>query len=315
MPKISIGLPVYNGERYLSEAISSILNQTYKNFELIISDNASTDSTKEICESFSKKDKRIKYYRAEHNKGAAWNFNNTFHFSSGEYFKWAAHDDIIAPDFLHRCTQIMDEDPSIVLCHSEIQIIDDNSEVIKGHQHSSENINQYLKNIGRYEPHLRFNDLIQYAHPCIEIFGLLRRDILSRSPLIAGYIGSDRNLLAELALRGRFYRIPELLFYSRMHDDRSIKIENKISLRRWFNPKDKSTVVFPSWKNGYEYLKTIKRAPISLKQKLNCCFHLFRWAYTYRRRFFYDVKLALKSVSPKWFLDFYQISKKQTKRL
>src|SRR5688572_10868700 len=98
-PRVSIGLPVYNGENYLAEAIDSILAQTFEDFELIISDNASTDRTQEICEAYAAKDGRIRYYRSEVNKGSAWNFNRVFELARGEYFKWAAHDDYIAPEY------------------------------------------------------------------------------------------------------------------------------------------------------------------------------------------------------------------------
>jgi len=114
-PRVSIGLPVYNGENYLEEAIDSILAQTYKDFELIISDNASTDRTPDICQAYANKDPRIRYYRNEKNIGAAVNFNRVFELSSSEYFKWAAHDDIIAPDYISECIEILDNDDSIVL--------------------------------------------------------------------------------------------------------------------------------------------------------------------------------------------------------
>src|SRR5690242_6344650 len=99
-PKVSIGLPVYNGERFLAEAIDSVLAQTFTDFELIISDNASTDRTPEICKAYAEKDSRIRYYRNEENQGASWNFNRVFELSRGMCFQWLAHDDYIAPGFL-----------------------------------------------------------------------------------------------------------------------------------------------------------------------------------------------------------------------
>src|SRR5262249_36899823 len=116
-PRVSIGMPVYHGEPFLKEALDSILAQTYSDFELIISDNASTDRTQEICTAYAAKDKRIQYSRNDKNLGAAKNYNRVFELSSGEYFKWAAHDDICAPDFLVRCITVLDQDPSVVLCY------------------------------------------------------------------------------------------------------------------------------------------------------------------------------------------------------
>jgi glycosyltransferase involved in cell wall biosynthesis len=85
LPKVSIGLPVYNGEAYIQNAIDSILFQSFTDFELIISDNASTDETEKICREYADKDLRVRYYRVEQNRGAAWNFNRVFKLSSGQY--------------------------------------------------------------------------------------------------------------------------------------------------------------------------------------------------------------------------------------
>ena len=314
MPKVSIGLPVYNGENYLKKAISSILSQSFSDFEIIISDNASTDETREICEYFKNRDSRIRYFRNDKNMGASWNFNNTFQVSSGRYFKWAAHDDVLAPDFLARCVEVLDNDLSIVLCQTEIQVIDENDEIIDGHQHGSDTTKEVLSNINSFEPHLRFKDLIKLNHPCIDIFGLIRRDILAKTPLIAAYKGSDRNLLAELGLHGRLYRVPRYMFFSRKHGERSIEILDDISVTRWFDPNKKSKVVFPFWRNGYEYFKTVKRVPIPSRQKNKCFLHIIKWLTTYRKRLFYDIRMAIKNLMPKWGLKIYHSVKQKPKK-
>src|SRR2546425_9420098 len=93
-PQVSVGLPVYNGERYLAEALDSLLTQSYEDFELIICDNASTDRTGEIARSYAAKDKRVRYARNDKNLGAGGNFRRGFALASGEYFRWAASDDV-----------------------------------------------------------------------------------------------------------------------------------------------------------------------------------------------------------------------------
>ena len=130
-PHVSIGIPVFNGEQYLAEAIDSILVLTYADFELIISDNASTDRTQEICRAYTKQDRRIRYYRNATNVGASKNFNRVFELSLVDYFKWAAYDDILAPDFLLKCVEVLDQDPSVVVCFSKMQIIDEDGKVMK----------------------------------------------------------------------------------------------------------------------------------------------------------------------------------------
>ena len=104
-PRVSIGLPIYNGENLVIETLDSFLSQTFSDFEVIISDNGSIDRTQQICEDYAAKDGRIKYYRNLKNLGVAPNLNRVFELSSGEYFKWADHDDLLAPDFLLRCVE------------------------------------------------------------------------------------------------------------------------------------------------------------------------------------------------------------------
>src|SRR5512139_3267591 len=118
-PRVSIGVPVYNGENFLKDALDSLLAQTFKDFEIVIADNVSTDQTEEICRSYAAKDARIRYYRNETNIGAGPNHNRVFELSRGEYFKWVCHDDMCAPEFLERCIEVLDRDPSVVLCHAE----------------------------------------------------------------------------------------------------------------------------------------------------------------------------------------------------
>src|SRR2546426_6424374 len=121
--RVSIGLPVFNCDPLLRQAVDSLLTQTYSDFELVISDNASTDGTEAICREYAAKDHRVRYYRGERNRGAVWNWNRVFELSGGEYFKWAAHDDLCAPDYVERCVEVLDRDPSVVLCYAETVLI------------------------------------------------------------------------------------------------------------------------------------------------------------------------------------------------
>src|ERR1700745_4087023 len=116
MSTVAIGMPVWNGEAFLSEAIESILAQTYGDLELVISDNASTDATSEIFRPYAKLDTRVRYIRQETNIGAASNHNEVLRCSSGHYFKWAAHDDVLAPEFVQECVRALDNDEGLVLC-------------------------------------------------------------------------------------------------------------------------------------------------------------------------------------------------------
>jgi len=123
-PRVSIGLPVFNGENYLTEAISSVLNQTFTDLELVICDNASTDRTHAICCEYAAADQRVRYIRNESNIGAAKNYNLVWEKSTGTYFKWLAHDDRLLPGYVAATVAALEHDPGVVLCNSVVDYID-----------------------------------------------------------------------------------------------------------------------------------------------------------------------------------------------
>jgi glycosyltransferase involved in cell wall biosynthesis len=129
-PRVSIGMPVYNAERYLREALESLLAQTYGDFELLIADNASTDATEDLCRKYAALDDRIRFVEHRENYGPIANFNDVFRLTSGRYFKWAASDDICAPDFLSRCVEVLDSDPTVALTCPRIDGIDEDGKRI-----------------------------------------------------------------------------------------------------------------------------------------------------------------------------------------
>jgi glycosyltransferase involved in cell wall biosynthesis len=262
MPRVSIGLPVFNGERFVAEALESILGQTFGDFELIVSDNGSTDRTQEICRSFAARDPRVAYHRSETNRGAAWNFNRVFELAGGEYFKWAAADDILEPDYLAHCVELLDRDPGIVLCHSHTGKID-----VQGQR-----LGEYRFDMRLDSPrsHERFHDLIVVRHNCIDIFGLVRAQVLSRTPLIGAYVGSDRVLLAELSLHGKLHEVPEQLFWRRSHDENSVCLDERSDRLAWFDPRLAGRISLPHWRILREYLAALERAPLGASERWRC---------------------------------------------
>ena len=130
-PTLSIGLPVYNGERYLSKTLDSLLGQDFEDFELVISDNGSSDQTEAICRDFAQRDHRIRYLRSDENRGATWNFRRVFEMSEGEFFKYAAYDDECYPTMVRRCMEVFQsDDPTVALVYTLSEKIDENSNVI-----------------------------------------------------------------------------------------------------------------------------------------------------------------------------------------
>ena len=130
-PRVTVGVPVFNGESFLAETLDSLLNQTFSDFEIVISDNASTDRTEEICRAYAARDPRIRYYRSDANRGAAWNHNRVFELARGEYFKWNSADDLCAPEFLARCVAALDEDASAIMVCSNVLVSDDYGEAVR----------------------------------------------------------------------------------------------------------------------------------------------------------------------------------------
>lgn len=264
-PKVSIGLPVYNGEDFLEAALDSLLSQTFQDFELIISDNASTDRTEAICRKYMAQDTRIRYFRNEQNLGAAWNYNRVFELSSAEYFKWASHDDFCAPQYLEFCLNELEANPDVVLCHPKAHIIDANSNIKS----------IYTENIGIELPsaHERFFRLLEtfgFYHGT-QIFGLIRADILRKTALIRPYAHSDRVLLAELSLYGKFREVSEFLFFRRVHPKISqIANPSDRQFSAWFDPRNKGKASLAKFQRYLEYVQLISNCQLPLLERVHC---------------------------------------------
>ncbi|MCX6049589.1 MAG: glycosyltransferase family 2 protein [Chloroflexi bacterium] len=268
-PRVTLGLPVYNGESHLSYALDAILAQTYQDFVLIISDNASTDRTQEICLAYAAKAPRIHYYRNAVNLGAAQNFNRVFELSSSEYFMWASHDDIMQPTLLAQCVARLDQDPTVVLCHCLVNIIDDQGQVMTAYDDALT-----LHNVGSARPSERFKDLIMIPHYCFDGYGLIRASALTMRPIFEGHVGSDRNFLAELGLLGKFQHVPEYLFLNRDH------IRRHWPLWKWvaqFDTARVQQIPYPRWSLFGGYLRSVQRAPLSRGERLRCYLLIAAW--------------------------------------
>jgi glycosyltransferase involved in cell wall biosynthesis len=285
-------MPVYNGENFLEATLDSLRAQTFGDYELIISDNASTDRTREICEDYAAGDSRICYCRSDTNVGAARNFNRVFKLTRGKYFKWAAHDDLCAPEFMARCVDVLDRDPSVVLVQSRVRPIDREGRVL-----SNPEVGLLAMS---YRPHIRFYHILQ-AHMCYEIFGMIRADALHRTPLMGNYPHGDGVLLAWLGLLGRFYEVPEYLFYSRRHPDQAgTRLPDRYQWAEWFDPAMKRRIVLPHWRMFGEYLRAIHGVPIDRWQRLCCYGYMVHWLIWYRKKLLYNLAMTVGQI-PKIF--------------
>lgn len=300
-PTVSIGLPVYNGENFIGAAIESILQQTFQDYELIISDNASTDRTAEICQRYASQDPRIRYYRNPTNRGPAWNYNQVFHLSNGEYFKWVAHDDVLAPTFIEATLATLIADESAVLSFSKVNIIDETSRIIKPYDVALSGDSN--------RPATRFKAMIDVKHRCYDIFGLFRTSALAKTSLIGSYAGSDRVLLGRISLQGKLQTIPERLFQAREHGQQSIAmlrqpLHKHLRMHHyavWFDPQNKGKILLPNWRILAEYLAAIHAVPLTLSNRVGCYLVLIHWLFSYQNwaKLGRDVAIALLQITSK----------------
>lgn len=282
-PLVSVGLPVFNGQKYLAFAIESVLAQTFADFELIISDNGSTDATQEICEAYAARDARIRYIRQAQNRGAGFNYNFVFHEARGQYFKWLAHDDWLAPDNLEASVEALDADPGAVLAYTHHIDVDDQGAEIRTVCRTKGQEERVSK---------RFWDLMEGIYTCEEVFGLIRSSILRRTPLIANYTDSDRTLLGELVLYGKLAEVRRPLFYHRIHAGSSVR-QNPVFHQRaaWFDPKLKGRLVLSAWRQFFQMLRAILEAPLDLRTRLACYWQALRW-FKWRWRWMFQQLFA-----------------------
>src|ERR1700677_2397739 len=240
-PLLSIGLFLYNGDRFLEAAIDSILNQTFRDFELIISDNCSTDRSGEICRRFAAQDSRVRYYRAEHTMSAGWNLRDVYFKAVGKYFKWATHDDMIQPDYLRLCIDALEADDSLVVAHTLTRCIDESGQFIES--------NDERLRTSSLDPVVRARDLLLKGHGGYPISGLMRLDALRKLPPRGSLEHSDRVLLLQLGLLGRFYEVPEHLSICTRQAAQAVSPMVKRN----------RTAVFPEWHAVKEFARSVAR--------------------------------------------------------
>ena len=296
MPTLTIGLPVFNGEAFLRQAIASILAQTYTDFELLISDNCSTDGTADICQSYVLADQRVRYVRQPKNIGAAKNYNTLVAHSGGKYFKWAAHDDVLAPTFLEECVRALEQDPSVVLAFARTQLIGEDGEPISARpDHSGRQLSERdpptssdfiigkllggdYQQTSSPDPVARFREVLFAYDSTFLVFGVMRRLALERTRRHDSYFGSDRVLLAHLALLGRFARIDAPLFLNRTHRGQASSLSRR-DRARWITGGHRWT--FQPVRQVGGCIWAILEADLTLQQRWQC-FEV-RWKRLFRR--------------------------------
>lgn len=273
-PRLTIGLPVYNGARWIASALDSLLSQSFRDFELIISDNCSTDATASICEAYARRDARIRLVRQSVNRGLVWNWNHVFEISSSEYFKWSACDDIYHPHFLERCIAVLDSNPDVVWCHSRTQHIDYRGEPLLGEDTPTVSYVSPSQSPDRvcrtsHLPSRRFQAILLGKDGCMDSYGVIRSRALRKTGLYPSYYGSEKVLMAELSLWGRYHEAPEALCFARVHDGTAGSLRSGWRQRLCINP-------FASrWQSDrlgmlWAYIAAVGRADLPRLEKARC---------------------------------------------
>ncbi|MCA9888051.1 MAG: glycosyltransferase family 2 protein [Anaerolineae bacterium] len=290
-PRVSIGMPVYNGAQYLERALDTLLAQTFTDFEIVITDNCSTDNTQEICERYAAQDDRVKYHRNETNIGASRNYNRCYDLAIGEYFKWAAHDDEHAPTYLEKTVALLDTHPDAVLAHSYTDIIDRNSNVIPVPDNV---LNLMVKDpdggemrvgVEYSDRHVdsdsvseRYQGILLQTSWCYDIFGLMRRNALANTNLQESFYRTDKVLLAEMVLQGKFLHVPERLFLNRRHAKQSGNIKTAKEREAWNNPSAAKHHPIPQWLCMKGYTRAMWKTSMSRTERARCVSILARYA-------------------------------------
>lgn len=271
VPMVSLGLPVYNGERFLEKTLVSLLGQTFTDFELIICDNASTDSTADICARYAAQDPRIRYFRNDINLGAGPNYDLCFHRAVGKYFKWCAHDDVLTPDFLERTVAALEADPEATYCSVGVVQIGENDEFIQRWTKDSTALTSPSAGT-------RFAAALLWNYGTTGFFSIIRRDALAGSRLHGRYGGADLVFFTQLALRGRAVVIPDTLFYDRTHPNRlSVYFGNRDAVTSWFDTKKAGRRDMYYIKTYLNYWTVMLEEKLPWSERWICVRALMKW--------------------------------------
>jgi glycosyltransferase involved in cell wall biosynthesis len=279
-PIVSIGLPVYNGEKSIERALKSILAQDFEDFELIISDNASTDGTGRICETYAKRDHRITYTRNETNIGVSPNHDRVFKLSRGKYFAWSAHDMEQLPGMLSRCVREMNlAPPTVVLAYPRCEQVDEHGLPFGGEVESIASAHS--------RPHRRLGRVIERIGYVTQHYGLFAPEALSKTRLNGSYASSDFVLTAELAMLGEIREIPEVLVRRHMqtgHGTSAVVLDKK-AWAEWLDPRmqNRRFILRKEERLALEYVRSAFSLPLRPMDKVACA-----WVgpyVHYRRRY------------------------------
>jgi glycosyltransferase involved in cell wall biosynthesis len=263
-PRVSIGVPVYNGERLIGQTLDALLAQRFEDYELIISDNASTDATAAICAQYAAQDRRIRYVRNPVNIGANPNFTRVVELARAPYFKLANADDLCEPELVGRCVEVLDRHPEVILCYARARLIDGDGNWLGDFDDRLD--------LRDPDPTARFLAVMDRLRLVNVLQGVVRTDVLRRIPH-RSYPSADILVVAELALQGHFVELPERLFARRMHAGAASGLQSSLAKQAFADPTATKRHNLEVLSAHAAFLSAIVRAPVTTRGR----FTLARW--------------------------------------
>ena len=267
-PRITIGLPVYNGAATLEDSMGSLLAQTFGDFELLISDNASTDATEEVVRAVATRDTRVRYVRQAENIGANGNYSYVAQVARGEYLKWASASDWCAPTFLERCLIALDGDADAVVAAPRTRLFVGSPADARDYAYDIEVLDP--------TPSARLMHLNRDIQLNNAFNGLIRLSALRQTRLIEPYQQADMVLMGHLALLGKYLLVDEPLFYRRMEPETSTALQDADAVRRHHYPTPTARSLFQVWKRHAGWFRAALAAPMSASERVRVMTYLAR---------------------------------------
>ncbi|WP_051208440.1 glycosyltransferase family 2 protein [Propionicicella superfundia] len=259
MARLTFGMPVYNGERFVGSALESLQNQDVEDIRIVVSDNGSTDATAEICRAAAAADSRIDYRRYEENRGGIWNYQNVLELADTEFFSWMAADDIKLSCFASECIDALDAaGPSVVLACPRTQIIDEHGEI-------TETLNDTRMGMDARTPHERIRNFLR-AQAFHVMYGVIRQDALRRTRGTTSVLGDDVVLLVELMCQGKLEVTPSLVFHQRRHDSQ-VSVQG-VTNTGWFTPGSRPRMSFAETRTNIGIYTGIAHSGLPLPERL-----------------------------------------------
>jgi glycosyltransferase involved in cell wall biosynthesis len=286
--KVVVGLPVYNGQKYLPAAIDSLLSQSFSDFELVISDNGSSDATADICADYARMDTRVRYLRSAENRGILWNHRRVFEGVSSptQYFRWAGADDIMEPGLLQAMVTVLDTRPEVEAVMPDTKNIDDDGQIIGSMERVLD-----LQSSDVFE---RAHDILVANYQHVIAYGLLRVSTLRVMRTAPNYPGWDAVFAWELALRGLMVQSAGPVLLRRFHPGSISRVKTVREFRRWVEPNSKAGMNFPNWTWAYERARVLMACPLSPLERIRISAFLARATLWQRHALIGDVVQAAR---------------------